>query len=63
MTALSDFTPEPCPDCRDAGVAWEWVGLLVETALTGDQDARRLLPRVIEHALMVERHSAGELTS
>lgn len=33
--------------------AWAWVEAVTEQALVGDEDARRVLPNVIEHWLQV----------
>jgi hypothetical protein len=44
-----------CPGCVDVAGAWEWVELIAEVALEGDEDAIETLPNVVAHALDVQR--------
>jgi hypothetical protein len=52
----SDLTH--CPGCIDAEGAWEWVELVAEVALEGDDEALETLPNVIDHWLAVRRAEA-----
>jgi hypothetical protein len=47
-----------CPGCTTATDAWEWVELVAEVALEGDEDAIETLPNVVAHWLEVRRAEA-----
>lgn len=44
-----------CPACPDAAAAWGIALDLLQAALDGDTDARRLLPAAIDHWLRLHR--------
>ena len=45
-----------CPGCRTADEAWAWVDdLLMAALLYRDDDAARLIPDAIDHALRAHR--------
>lgn len=46
-----------CPACPTPDVAWAWIDILTEMALDGDEDAGRVLPDAIQHAIEVEASS------
>lgn len=58
-TASKRVEPSMPPSCDcDPAKAWAWVATVTEDALAGDRLSKRLLPRVMSHALWVERTRA-----
>jgi hypothetical protein len=54
MTEEVHSQQSQCPGCRDVEGAWEWVSIVTEVALEGDEDAIETPPNVIAHALDVQ---------
>jgi hypothetical protein len=40
--------------CCNREQAWAWVDVLAEDALSGGRLSKRLLPRAVHHALLIE---------
>lgn len=53
-----DHDGAACADCTTPAIAWDWVSLLTEGVLAGDDETLMNLPRAIDHALLVERTCA-----
>ena len=57
--SLPHGSTKRCPACLVPAMAWELVTAVTETALEGDEDAVRVLPAVIAHALQQEGRAAA----